>query len=95
MYECHFDEASKVFGCFFKTSEDAASFFQPSDQALNYASVEYYHRYFVKSATSKGIIPFLWDTPGGVFDRNTGAIHDRGIVDSIMKGVNVTADIIK
>lgn len=35
MYECHFDEASEVFSCLFKASEDAASFFQPSDQALD------------------------------------------------------------
>jgi hypothetical protein len=60
----------------------------PSDQALNHASVEYYHRYFVKSATSKGIIPFLWDTPGGLFNRSTGAVQDRNVLKAIMQGVN-------
>lgn len=35
MNECHFDERSEVFGCLFKASEDAACFFQPSDQALH------------------------------------------------------------
>jgi aryl-phospho-beta-D-glucosidase BglC (GH1 family) len=65
----------------------------PSDQALNVASVEYYHQYIVKSTTSKGIIPFLWDTPGGLFNRSTGAIQDRGIINAIMKGANGTADI--
>lgn len=30
----------------------------PTDQALNNASVEYYHKYIVNSTTSKGIIPF-------------------------------------
>jgi len=57
----------------------------PSDQALNNASVQYYHRYIVKSATSKGIIPFLWDTPGGLFDRSSGAILDRSILNAIMQ----------
>ena len=35
MNECHFDEGSEVFGCLFKASKDAASFFQPSNQALH------------------------------------------------------------
>lgn len=35
MDECHFDEASEVFGRLFETSKDAASFFQPSNQALH------------------------------------------------------------
>jgi endoglucanase len=59
----------------------------PSDQSLHNASIEYYHRYVVKSATSKGIIPFIWDTPGGLFDRNNGTITDRGITDAILQGV--------
>ena len=58
-----------------------------SDQTLHDASVEYYHRYIVKSATSKGIIPFIWDTPGGVFNRSDGAILDKGVVIAIMQGV--------
>jgi endoglucanase len=57
----------------------------PSDQELHNASVEYYHRYVVKSATSKGLIPFLWDTPGGLFNRSTGAVRDRGILNAIMQ----------
>ena len=59
----------------------------PSDQALHDASVEYYHRYVVKSATSKGIIPFLWDVPGGLFNRRTGAVKDRGVLNAIMQGI--------
>lgn len=58
----------------------------PSDQALHDASIEYYYRYFVKSAMSKGIITFCWDTPGGFFDRRTGAIQNRSVVDAIMQG---------
>jgi len=59
----------------------------PSDKALHDASVEYYHRYVVKSATSKGLIPFLWDTPGGMFNRSNGKIIDRGIIDAMMLGL--------
>ena len=58
----------------------------PSDQSLNNASVEYYHNYIVKSSTSKRIVPFFWDTPGGLFNRSTGAIHDRSILKAIMDG---------
>jgi endoglucanase len=59
----------------------------PSDQALHDASVEYYHKYIVKSSTSKGIIPFLWDTPGGLFNRSTCEVLDRSVVNAIMQGV--------
>ena len=58
----------------------------PSDQALNNASVEYYYKYVVKSVIGKGIIPYCWDTPGGLFNRSNGTISDRGIVDAIMQG---------
>ncbi|HVO75017.1 MAG TPA: cellulase family glycosylhydrolase [Ignavibacteriaceae bacterium] len=61
----------------------------PSDQALHDASVEYFHKYIVKSATGKGIIPFLWDTPGGLIDRSQGTIQDRGILNAIMEGAGV------
>jgi aryl-phospho-beta-D-glucosidase BglC (GH1 family) len=61
----------------------------PSDQALHNASVEYFHKYIVKSATGKGIIPFLWDTPGGLIDRSQGTIQDRGILNAIMEGAGV------
>jgi len=57
-----------------------------SDKALHDASVEYYHRYVIKSATSKGIIPFLWDTPGGMFNRSNGKIIDHGVINAIMIG---------
>jgi endoglucanase len=63
----------------------------PADQALHNASIEYYYRYFVKSAMSKGIITFCWDTPGGLFDRSTGAIQDRSIVKAIMQGADDVA----
>ncbi len=58
----------------------------PSDQSLNNASVEYYHNYIVKSTISKRIVPVFWDTPGGLFNRSTGAIQDRSILNAIMEG---------
>jgi aryl-phospho-beta-D-glucosidase BglC (GH1 family) len=57
----------------------------PSDQKLHDASVEFFHRYLIKSATSKGITPYLWDTPGGLFNRSTGAVRDRGVLNAIMQ----------
>jgi endoglucanase len=58
----------------------------PSDQALNNASVESYYKYVVKSTVSKGLIPICWDVPGWLFNRNTGAILDRGIINAINQG---------
>jgi len=58
----------------------------PSDKALHDASVEYYHRYVVKSACNKGIIPYFWDTPGGLFNRSNGKILDQGVLNAIMLG---------
>jgi endoglucanase len=58
----------------------------PSDQELHIASVEYYYKYFVHSAISKGIIPFCWDTNMGLFDRRKGTIVDQGVVNAIMQG---------
>jgi hypothetical protein len=57
----------------------------PADQALHNASIEYYYRYFVKSAMSKGIIPYCWDT-GGIFDFKTGRVVDRVVLKAIMQG---------
>ena len=59
---------------------------QPSDQALNNASVESYYRNVVKSAVSKGLIPICWDVPGWLFNRSTGAILDQGIIKAIKQG---------
>ncbi len=58
----------------------------PSDKALNNASVEYYYKYIVHSATSKGIIPFCWDTNMGLFDRSSGTVLDHGEIDAMMQG---------
>jgi endoglucanase len=56
------------------------------NKALHDASVESYHRYVIKSALSKGIIPYFWDTPNGLYDRSTGKVLDRGVLNAIMQG---------
>lgn len=61
----------------------------PSGQALHNASIEYYHRYVVKSAITKGMIPFYWDVNMGLFNRSTGAILDFGITHAIMQGAGL------
>ena len=57
----------------------------PSDQALHNASIEYYYRYFMKSATNKGLITYCWDT-GGIFNFTTGKIIDKVLLNAIMQG---------
>jgi endoglucanase len=57
------------------------------NKALHDASVEYYQRYVVGSALKKGIIPYYWDTPNGLYDRGTGRVLDRGVLNAIMQGV--------
>jgi aryl-phospho-beta-D-glucosidase BglC (GH1 family) len=61
----------------------------PSDQALHDASIDYYYRYFVRSAMNKGIITYCWDTPGWMFNRSTGVMLDLGTVNAIMQGADV------
>jgi len=58
----------------------------PSDQELHNKSVEFFNKYVVKSAISKGMIPYYWDTPGGLFNRQNGTINDKGLHNSLMEG---------
>jgi endoglucanase len=60
----------------------------PADRQLHNASVEHFQRYFVRSAVSKGFIPFYWDINMGLFDRSKGKMLDREIVSAIMQGAN-------
>jgi hypothetical protein len=61
----------------------------PSDQTLHNASIEYFHRYVVQSAISNGIIPFHWDVNMGLFNRSTGAVRDRALLNAIMQGAGI------
>ncbi len=58
----------------------------PSDQELHLASVEYFYKYIVKSALDKGIIPFCWDLNKQIFERSTGQVLDKMILNAIMEG---------
>ena len=58
----------------------------PSEQGLNNASVESFYKCVVRSTVSKGLIPICWDVPGWLFNRSTGAILDRGIINAINQG---------
>jgi len=57
----------------------------PSNQALHNASIKSYYRYFVESATKKGIITYCWDT-GGIFNFSTGQTKDIDVLSAIMQG---------
>lgn len=60
-----------------------------ADRALHKRSVEYYYFYMVKSAFKNGAIPFVWDT-GSLFDRGTGKVNDRAIVNAMMQAASDT-----
>jgi endoglucanase len=60
----------------------------PENQALNHKSVEYFNRYVVQAAINNGIIPYYWDTPMNLFNRRTGAIMDKGVIEAMMEGAN-------
>jgi len=52
----------------------------------------YWAQYTTNEAITHGIVPYWWDTPGGMFDRNTGAVTVQGIVDAIMKGMTTNPE---
>lgn len=60
----------------------------PSDQKLHNASVEYFKEYFIKSAISKGFVPFYWDINRGLFDRSKGKVLDSDLLKAIIHGAN-------
>jgi endoglucanase len=65
----------------------------PADMAKHVASREYFNKYLVTSAKNKGMIPVYWDNGApdfGIFNRNTGAVSDQGVVNAIMQGAGGT-----
>jgi endoglucanase len=64
----------------------------PPEQALNNSSVEYFCEYVVKAAVRNGFVPYYWDVPGGLFDRSTGAVIDRGVLQALMRGAREAKD---
>lgn len=62
------------------------SFVATIDEAKHRASRCYYHSYIVKSAKINGAVPFLWDTPNEMFNRQTGAVIDPDNLAAIQQG---------
>ena len=56
------------------------------NQELNNKSVEHFNKYVVKRAISNGIIPYYWDTPNNLFNRETGGLLDKGVLKALMEG---------
>lgn len=50
----------------------------------------YYYEYVNRAAKNNGIVPFLWETPGGIFNRSTenhdNTIKNQTPLNGIMKG---------
>jgi endoglucanase len=52
----------------------------------------YWAQYTTNAAVTRGIVPFWWDTPGGMFDRNTGAVTAPGPINAIMAGMTTNPE---
>jgi endoglucanase len=50
--------------------------------ALSKASRGHWYSYICRSALKNGALPFIWDT-GELFNRNTGAVQNRQLMDSL------------
>lgn len=56
----------------------------------------YYYEYINREAKNRGIVPFLWETPGGIFNRyndpeegkNDASVSNQTALDGIMKGAS-------
>ena len=65
-----------------------------SYQNLYDRSRAYYYEYVNRAAKNNGIVPFLWETPGNIFDRGESSSDDdcsvvegrQVLLDGIMKG---------
>lgn len=68
------------FGAYRRKINDSAN------QELNYKSVEHFNKYVVKSSINNGMIPYYWDTPNNLFNRNTGEILDSGVIRAMLQG---------
>lgn len=58
----------------------------PVNQELNYKSVEHFNSYVVKMAITNGLIPYYWDTPNNLFNRNSGEVLDKGVISAMLQG---------
>lgn len=58
------------------------------DYDLYVASREYWYKTVVQNAVDHGCIPFVWEI-GGLINRKTGEVTDRGVVDAILEGAGL------
>ena len=58
------------------------------DLDLHIASREYWYKTVVQYAVNHGCVPYVWDT-GGLINRKTGEVIDRGVVNAIMEGAGL------
>lgn len=72
------------FGCGRRTT-----FLETIDEVLHRASRCYYHKYMVQAAKDNGVVPFYWDTPNGLFNRQTGAVVDPDNLKAMQEGAAV------
>ena len=59
---------------------------------LDLASRQYYNKYLNQTAKANGIKTFYWDngtSEFAIFDRNSGAIVDQGVLDAIKQGAGI------
>jgi hypothetical protein len=65
----------------------------PVDLSLHIAGREYFNKYVVSSAISKGLVPVYWDNGAsdfGLFNRHTAAVVDQGVINAIMQGAGIS-----
>ena len=70
------------FGAYPKTSGSGAG---------NETYTNYWAQYNTYSAVTRGIVPMWWDT-GAIIDRNTGAVKDPGLLNSLKNGMTVNPE---
>ncbi len=58
------------------------------DIDLHIASREHWYKTVVQFAINNGCVPFVWAT-GGLINRYTGEIKDRGVINSMMEGAGL------
>jgi endoglucanase len=65
----------------------------PVNWSQHLASREYFNRYVVSAAKSRGMVPVYWDNGApdfGIINRYTGAVSDQGVVNALMQGAAST-----
>lgn len=60
--------------------------------AQHLAARAYFHKYVVRQALARGILPFYWDAGGlgnygsGIFDRSNNTVFDRQVLEAMLQG---------